>query len=75
MLKFLLIFFIVIYILGYVGKWFIRNWLKKMSNQQMNQNEPNSKREGEVTINVKDTKSEKRFKGDGDYVDYEEIGD
>ena len=75
MLKFLLIFFIVIYVLGYVGKWFFANWIKKMSNQQMHQNEYNNKKEGEVTIDVKSTKGEKKFKDDGDYIDYEEVGD
>ena len=75
MLKFLLIFFIVIYVLGYVGKWFFAHWIKKMSNQQMNQKEYNNKKEGEVTIDVKETKNGNKFKGDGDYVDYEEVND
>lgn len=73
MLKFLLIFFIVIYVLGYVGKWLFANWIKKMSNNQMNQNEYNTKKEGEVTIDTNRASTEKKFKDNGNYIDYEEV--
>ena len=76
MLKFLLITFIVIYILGYIGKWFLSNWIKKMSNNQSSPNESQNKKEGEVTVNSnQNTKSNNRFKGEGDYIDYEDITD
>ncbi len=75
MLKFLLIFFIVIYVLGYVGKWFFANWIKKMTNNQTNQNEYNNKKEGEVTIDINQSGAKKFHKTDGDYIDYEEVED
>ena len=75
MLKFLLIFFIVIYVLGYIGKWFFARWIKKMSNQQMNPNEYNQKKEGEVTIDGQGANLDSKFEGDGEYVDYEDIKD
>ena len=73
MLKFLLIFFIVIYLLGYFGRLFILRWIKKVTNQQSNQDVYNKKREGEVTVdtNAQNTKNQSANKGD--YVDYEEI--
>ena len=73
MLKFLLIFFIVIYLIGYLGKFFLARWIKKMSGQNMNQNHYQEKQEGEVTINTDPTKNKKGKFTDGDYVDYEEI--
>jgi len=75
MLKFLLIVFIIIYILGYVGKWFLANWIKKVSKQQMNTSEYNQKKEGEITVETNTTNTNKKFKDDGEYVDYEEIKD
>lgn len=73
MLKFLLIFFIVIYVLGYLGKWFFFNWIKKFSNQQPGQDSSNQKKEGEVTINTNPQNSNKHQESNGEYVDYEEI--
>jgi hypothetical protein len=72
MLKFLLIFFIVIYLLGYLGKWFFVRWVKKMSNQQYSQ-ASDMRQEGEVTIDIDKTQSNKRFNTEGEYVDYEEV--
>ena len=73
MLKFLLILFIVIYAIGYIGKLLFANWIRKMSNQQMNHDEYDNKKEGEVTINLKDSKGDKKNRVAGDYVDYEEV--
>jgi len=74
MLKFLLIFFIVIYLFGYLGRFFLRNWLKKMSNQQNNYSQPTQK-EGEVTVNINPNKHGRKNDNDGEYVEYEEIKD
>jgi len=77
-LKFLLIFFIVIYLLGYLGKLLFIYWLKKVMNQKMNQNAYEQKKEGEVTINknAKTTKTAKKYNtSNSEYVDYEEIKD
>jgi cellulose synthase/poly-beta-1,6-N-acetylglucosamine synthase-like glycosyltransferase len=73
MLKFLLIFFIVIYVLGYFGKLFFFNWIKKVSNQPPGQDAYNSKKEGEVTINTNPQNSKIHNESNGEYVDFEEI--
>ena len=75
MLKFLLIFFIVVYLVGYVAKLLFVNWVKKVSNQQMNQDVYNNKKEGEVTIDKNPQNSRKTNSKDGEYVDYEEVND
>jgi uncharacterized protein involved in cysteine biosynthesis len=75
MFKFLLILFIVIYLLGQITKWILTNWIRKMSNQQMNTNDYNQQKEGEVTINIEKPNTNKRFEDDGEYVDYEEVDD
>ena len=73
MLKFLLIFFIVIYLLGYFGRLFITRWIKNVAKKQSNYDTYNQKKEGEVTIdtNIQD-KNNANSKG-GDYIDYEEV--
>jgi hypothetical protein len=75
MLKFLLIFFIAIYLVGYIAKLLFVNWVKKVSNQQMNQDVYNTKKEGEVTIDKNPQNSRKTNSKDGEYVDYEEVKD
>ncbi|MDA3891929.1 MAG: hypothetical protein PF517_09740 [Salinivirgaceae bacterium] len=75
MLKFLLIFFIVIYLIGYLGRFLFTRWIKKVSNQQMGGKDFNPKPEGEVTVDSNAKKSKKDRFEDGDYVDYEEIND
>lgn len=75
MLKFLLIFFIVIYLVGYISKLLFVNWVKKVSNQQMNQDVYNTKKEGEVTIDKNPQNSRKTNSKDGEYIDYEEVKD
>lgn len=71
MLKFILIFILIIYLLGYLGKLFFRNWIRKMSDQ--NQNNYNSRKEGDVHINLNQQKEKKFNKEDGEYVDYEDV--
>lgn len=73
MIKFLLIFFIVIYVLGYLGKLFLRNWLNKMANHGQPNPENTKRREGDIHINKKQGKDKKFDKSDGEYVDYEEV--
>lgn len=74
MLKFLLIFIAIIYIVGYIGRLLLGNWLKKMQNPNQFQSKPqNTRPEGEVIID-KNTTNKKRFDNkDGDYIDYEEV--
>ncbi len=75
MLKFLLIFFIVLYLLGYFGRLIFNYWIRKVTNQTNQNSYNNNKKEGEVTITT-DTGNSKQsnIKG-GEYVDYEEIND
>ena len=71
MLKFLLILFLIIYIFGYVIKFFFARWVKKVS-QMQNPENFNRKKEGEVTVNQTKQK-QSRFKDEGEYIDFEEV--
>lgn len=75
-LKFLLIFFIVTYILGIIGRITIRRYIKKAQKhfeEQQSYSQNQQKREGDVTIH-KNVKGGKLIdKSEGDYIDYEEI--
>ena len=64
MLKFLLIFFIVIYLLGYLGRLFISRWIKNVTNQQRNQDVYNQKKEGEVTIETNSQNQQNNHTGE-----------
>lgn len=75
MLKFLLIFFIVIYLVGYLGRLFLARWVRKVSGQDQNNQNFQQKPEGEVTVNKGQNSSSKNKFNEGDYVDYEEIKD
>lgn len=75
-LKFLLIFFIVTYVLGIIGRLMIKRFIKKAQKnfeQQQSYAQNQHKKEGDVTIH-KTTNNEKLIdKSEGDYIDYEEI--
>jgi Na+(H+)/acetate symporter ActP len=75
-LKFLVIFFIVTYILGIIGRFLLKRYLKKAQQhfeQQKTQYQNQNKQEGDITIQ-KTNNSEKIInKSEGDYVDFEEI--
>lgn len=73
MLKFLLIFLIIIYLVGFVFRLIVRNWFNKMTNQNPRDYEKNKKKEGDVTIERKPKKDKTFDKDEGEYVDYEEI--
>lgn len=73
---------IIIYYIGkvltrYVFPFFLRNYIKNISgNLQSDQNikKEQAKKEGEVTIDHKPGSKEKKVdKGQGDYVDFEEV--
>lgn len=74
MLKFLIIFIGIVYIVGYIGRLLIGQWLKKMQNPNQFQNKQQQVRpEGEVFVK-KTTDNKKHFNiDDGEYVDYEEV--
>jgi len=75
-LKFLLIFFIVTYILGIIGRLLLKRYVKKAQKhfeQQKSEYQNHFKKEGDITIQ-KTNNSEKIInKSEGDYVDYEEV--
>ncbi len=73
MLKFLVIFFSVIYLIGLIVKWFLKRWFVSLSQQNQNNNEQKSQKEGEVTIDYSENTDKKMGANDGEYVDYEEI--
>lgn len=75
MLKFLLIFFLVIYIVGYIGRYFFARWVRKITGQGQNNQDYKPKPEGEVTINKEPNNTNKSRIDDGEYIDYEEIKD
>jgi len=76
MLRFILIFILVIYLLGILGRWFLLFWVKRMVKRAENyqQNTKNQK-EGEITVDFKPGNSKKFDRSTGVYVDYEEVKD
>ncbi len=74
MIKFLLIFFIVIYLVGLLGKWFFATLINKAtSNSNYNPSRENQRSEGEISVEKPSQKSKLFKKNDGEYVDYEEV--
>ncbi len=75
MLKFLLIFIAIIYISGYLGRLLLGRWLKKMQNpsQFQNNQQQQHRPEGEVSVDKKANDKKHFEKGDGEYVDYEDV--
>lgn len=75
-LKFLLIFFIVTYLLGIIGRLLLRHYAKKFQNhfeQQKSNYQNQHKQEGEITIQKKVNNEKIINNSEGDYIDYEEI--
>ena len=71
LIKFILITFLVIYVIGFLFKLWLKYFLKKTVKNMTNQNQTN-KKEGEVTVEYKN--DNKKFNSDiGEYVDYEEV--
>ncbi len=75
LLKFIFIAFLIIYLLGYIGRYLLSRWLKKFQQGAQGQATQGGKsqKEGEVTINNNPTEKKHFSKDDGEYVDYEEI--
>jgi len=74
MLKFLLVLFIIYFIIRIFTRYFLRRFAKNMQqNFEEKGNRYNKRKEGDVTINTKPKKGKKIDKGEGDYVDYEEV--
>ncbi len=75
MLKFILIFLLVIYGLGIIGRLVLRHYLAKMASRFANGAYQNQriKPEGEVTIEVAPDKDKNVHRNVGEYVDFEEV--
>ena len=85
-MRFLSILLIIIaswYLLGFIGRLLFPFLVKSLSKRMMNnftgnQNinfDQDKKKEGEVTIDVKSSNANKKSNTDGDYIEYEEVGD
>ena len=73
-LRFILIVFIVLTILGWIGRIFLRIYLARLARRMQQQHEDKGQQVGDAYI--KDTPSSKEKivdKNVGDYVDFEEI--
>jgi predicted lipid-binding transport protein (Tim44 family) len=73
LLKFLVITFGLLYLIGFAARWWMRKLYKNFQ-QQAGVNQPKPKQEGEIIIEKvpQRNKGNKEFKG-GEYVDYEEL--
>ncbi len=73
MLKFLVIFFSIIYIIGLLVRWFIKRWFVSLSQQNQKKEPQNARKEGEVTIDYSQNTDRKLDAEEGEYIDYEDI--
>lgn len=73
MLRFFIIFLIVMYLIGFVAKWAIKRWIKNINKSNNNYNNYSNKPEGEVTLKYNKAKDKKIKKDEGEYIDYEEV--
>lgn len=79
-LKILLIVICSFYVLGWLGRLWLRSYLKKVQRrmedlQKQQQRGYQQKGEGEVKVEIKDKKGKQFSKDQGDYIDYEEVKD
>ena len=82
LINFLFWFFLISYILKFIGRYFfpvlLKRYVKKKQsqfNQQFNQPQDTTVEEGKVTIKTKSKKSKSDTSVMGDYVDFEEVDD
>jgi hypothetical protein len=80
-LKVILIVIASFYVLGWLGRLWLRSYMKKMQkrmedlHQQRQGGGYQQKKEGEIKVEIKNKQGKKFTKDQGDYVDYEEIKD
>lgn len=72
-LRFILITFLVLTVLGWIARIFLRIYLTRLARRMQNHEEDKGQKVGETYI--KDTASKEKVvdKNVGDYVDFEEI--
>ncbi len=81
LLKIFLVFVSIVFVLGFLARIFMHRVFKKMqdrTNQHFRYKDRSQshykQKEGTVTLNDKKRKEKKKFdKGDGEYIDYEEV--
>lgn len=72
-LRFILITFLVLTILGYVFRLFLRIYLTRLARKMANQEEYKGQKVGDTYIKNSSSKEKVVSNDIGDYVDYEEI--
>ena len=73
-LRFILIAFLVLTILGYISRFLLRIFLTRLTRKMNNQQEENKgQKVGDTYIKGNPTKEKVVDKNVGDYVDFEEI--
>lgn len=72
-LRFILIFFLVITVLGWIARLFLRIYLTRLARRMQNQAEDKGQKVGETYIKDTTTKEKVVDKNIGDYVDFEEV--
>jgi len=72
-LRFILIAFLVMTILGYVFRILLKIYLTRLARKMNNQGEYKGQKVGETFIKNTTTKEKVVDKNVGDYVDYEEV--
>jgi hypothetical protein len=82
LINFLFWFFLISYILKFLGRYIfpvlLKRYVKKKQsqfNQHFNQQQDTTVEEGKVTIKTKSKKSKSDTSDMGDYVDFEEVDD
>ena len=74
LIRFALILLIIFFIIRIFSRYMLRSYVNNMKrNYENQQDQQNNKKEGDVTINTKQSKEKKIDSDEGDYVDYEEI--
>jgi len=77
LLNFLFWFFLISYILKFLGRFvfpiLLKRYVKKKQSQFNQQQNTNVEEEGKVTIKTKPKKSKSDTSDMGDYVDFEEV--
>jgi flagellar biosynthesis/type III secretory pathway M-ring protein FliF/YscJ len=74
-IKFFLILFLIFILLGYIARFILRLFFKRLEKKFNNQATEQQRPEGEVYVDKGRPKDKMVDKNIGDYVDYEEVKD
>ena len=74
MLRFILIFILVIYLIGFLSRWILQRWLRRVTNSGFyRQQQTRQRPKGEVNVDYQPTAEKKIDRTEGEYVDFEEV--